>query len=152
MSPSTTEAQYIQNLITNITFASLNLSDVVNAQALNQPPPSASPGTGGLPPQFGARFFVPPPLGETRFVKEEVVLQIPSGITLAQLTKRGPRGIAYDPMSSYPIATEPPQTGESPAAGLNLSAPAPRTAARPQSGAPDQAPKAAVDRGVLGPE
>jgi subtilisin family serine protease len=38
-----------------------------------------------LPPQFGARFFVPPPLGETHFVKDEVVLQIPNNITLAQL-------------------------------------------------------------------
>jgi subtilisin family serine protease len=38
-----------------------------------------------LPPQFGARFFTPPPLGETHFVKDEVVLQIPTNIPMEQL-------------------------------------------------------------------
>jgi subtilisin family serine protease len=48
-----------------------------------------------LPPQFGARFFVPPPLGEVHFVKDEVVLQIPSGITPAQLQAvMGPLGLS----------------------------------------------------------
>jgi filamentous hemagglutinin family protein len=88
----TTEAQFIQNLVQNVTLASLTLGDVVvNTQGLDQSssapaggaPPQ--PGPGGLPPQFGPRFFVPPPPGETRFVPNEVVLQIPSNIPLARL-------------------------------------------------------------------
>ena len=85
--PSVTETQLLQNLVQGITLAAVTLGDVVNTQALNQPlGPRPGPGSGGgLPPQFGARFFVPPPLGETRFVPDEVVLQIPANIPLAQL-------------------------------------------------------------------
>ncbi len=90
--PPTTEAQFIQNLVQNITVASVTLGEVVNTQPLNQPPPGPphtgpgpSPAPGGLPPQFGARFFIPPPLGETHFVADEVVLQIPTNIPLARL-------------------------------------------------------------------
>ena len=65
------------------------MGQVVNTQALNQPPPPPRPGApggqGGLPPQFGSRFFTPPPLGETHFVQNEVVLQIPTNIPAAQL-------------------------------------------------------------------
>jgi hypothetical protein len=94
-----TEAQVLQNLVQNITLASLSLGDVVDVQPFNQPAPRAGsgppPAPGGLPPQFGARFFTPPPLGETRFIKDEVVLQIPSGITLAQLQAvMGPLGLS----------------------------------------------------------
>ena len=71
----------------NVTLASLSLGEVVDTQALNQPPrsPGAPPPAGGLPPQFGARFFIPPPLGETHFVQDEVILQIPNNIPLSQL-------------------------------------------------------------------
>jgi subtilisin family serine protease len=51
-------------------------------QMLNQLGP---PGTGGPPPQIGNRFFVSPPLGETRYVKNEVVLYIPANIPPAEL-------------------------------------------------------------------
>jgi subtilisin family serine protease len=81
-----------QSLVANgvVNLISLTPGDVVNTQPLNQPPQSSppsrpGPGPGGLPPQFGARFFTPPPLGETRFVKDEVVLQIPTNIPMEQL-------------------------------------------------------------------
>ncbi len=87
-----TEAQLIQNLVQDVTLVSVTLGEVVSTQALNQPPPGpphtglgTPPPPGGLPPQFGARFFTPPPFGETHFVKDEVVLQIPTNIPLAQL-------------------------------------------------------------------
>ncbi len=86
------EAQLIQNLVQDITLASVTLGEVVNTQPLNQPPPGPPhtgpgppPAPGGLPPQFGARFFTPPPLGETHFIKDEVVLQIPTNIPLSRL-------------------------------------------------------------------
>jgi filamentous hemagglutinin family protein len=63
-------------------LASSAASDVVDTQMLNQP---AGTGAGGLPRQFGSRFFIPPPLGETRFVKDEAVLQIPPGVPPAQV-------------------------------------------------------------------
>jgi subtilisin family serine protease len=65
-------------------LASLTQSDVVNTAALNQPsPPRDGPGTGpgGPPPQFGSRFFVLPPLGETRFIEDEAVLHIPAAVS-----------------------------------------------------------------------
>ena len=69
-------------------LASLTQSDVANTGAFNQPsPPADRPGTGpgGLPPQFGGRFFVLPPLGETRFMANEAVLHIPAGVSPAQI-------------------------------------------------------------------
>ena len=87
-----TEAQIIQNLVQEVTLAAVNLGEVVNAQPLTQSQrqtprsgPVPGPGAGGLPPEFGARFFIPPPIGETHFIKDEVVLQIPTNIPLAQL-------------------------------------------------------------------
>ena len=66
-------------LTTATSLAAATLGDVVNIVSLNQPPPRTGPGPGpapgGLPPQFGTRFFTPPPPGETRFVQNEVVLQ-----------------------------------------------------------------------------
>jgi subtilisin family serine protease len=84
----TTEAQVLQNLIQNISLTS-SLGDVVNIQPLTQPPPgrvgSGPPSApGGLPPQFGARFFVPPELGAAH-KDNEVVLQIPNNIPAVQL-------------------------------------------------------------------
>jgi filamentous hemagglutinin family protein len=63
-------------------LASPTASDVVDTQMLNQP---SGTGAGGLPRQFGSRFFIPPPLGETRFIKDEAVLQIPPGVRPAQV-------------------------------------------------------------------
>ncbi|HLG81047.1 MAG TPA: S8 family serine peptidase, partial [Bradyrhizobium sp.] len=88
------QVQIIQDLIQTLTLVSLAPNDVVNTQLLNQPPstnggsrPGSGPGQGpgGLSPEFGSRFFVVPPVGETHFVKDEVVLQIPSNIPLSQL-------------------------------------------------------------------
>jgi hypothetical protein len=83
------QAQLIQDMFRDLTLVSLTPGDVVDTTALNgtpgQPPrPGRGPG-GGLPPQFGSRFFVVPPPGETRFVKDEVVLQIPTNIPFDQL-------------------------------------------------------------------
>jgi hypothetical protein len=86
-----TQAQLIQNLVQNLALSSVTLGELVNTASLNQPPPRTGfgpgpgPATGGLPPQFGARFFTPPPPGETRFVRNQVVLQIPNNIPLARL-------------------------------------------------------------------
>jgi subtilisin family serine protease len=88
--------QITQNLVANgvINLVALTPGDVVNTQPLTQslaspprtgPGPGPNPGPGGLPPQFGARFFTPPPLGETRFVKDELVLHIPTNIPMEQL-------------------------------------------------------------------
>jgi hypothetical protein len=61
-----------------LTVASLAPGDVANALASNRAPESP-------PPQFGSRFFVVPPPGETRFIADEAVLHIPSGIAPAQI-------------------------------------------------------------------
>jgi filamentous hemagglutinin family protein len=90
--PTPPETALIRSLVADITLAAVALGDVVNTQPLNQPPPGpphtgsgTPPAAGGLPPQFGSRFFIPPPLGETRFIKDEVVLQIPANIPLDRL-------------------------------------------------------------------
>ena len=79
----------IQTPVQFVSFSAAPTGEVVNTQPLNQPPGppgpprggnAPPPSPGGLPPQFGARFFTPPPLGETHFVQNEVVLQIPSNI------------------------------------------------------------------------
>jgi subtilisin family serine protease len=65
-------------------LAALGPSDVLNTRPLNQPPPR--PGGGdALPPQFGGRFFVVPPPGETRFIKDEAVLHVGAGVPPAEL-------------------------------------------------------------------
>jgi subtilisin family serine protease len=63
-------------------LASSTASDVVDMQMVDQP---AGTGAASLPRQFGSRFFTPPPLGETRFIKDEAVLQIPPGVRPAQV-------------------------------------------------------------------
>jgi subtilisin family serine protease len=82
------QAQIQSQLNDPLRLASLTQSDVVNTGALNRPsPPPDGPGTapGGLPPQFGSRFFVLPPLGETRFIEDEAVLHIPASVSPAQI-------------------------------------------------------------------
>jgi subtilisin family serine protease len=58
-------------------LASLAPRDVVNAGGFGGPV--------SLPPQFGSRFFIPPPVGETRFISDEAVLHIPAGVAPAQI-------------------------------------------------------------------
>ena len=62
----------IQNPVQFVSFSAAPTGEVVNTQPLNQPPGppgpprggnAPPPAPGGLPPQFGARFFTPPPLG-----------------------------------------------------------------------------------------
>jgi subtilisin family serine protease len=84
--------QFVNNLVGYVTLASLSTGEVINTQTPNQPPqsprsggPGPAPGPGGLTPQFGSRFFTPPPAGETRYVQNEVVLQIPADIPAAEL-------------------------------------------------------------------
>jgi subtilisin family serine protease len=77
-----------QNLFNNppVTVSLTSPGEVVNTGALNQPPRGGPPpGAGGLPPEFGSRFFVLPPADPTLFVQDEVVLQIPNNIPQAQL-------------------------------------------------------------------
>ncbi len=90
----TNQVQIVQNLVQNTTPTAPTTGEVINTQTPTQPSaqpgqphgaPGPASGPGGLPPQFGAKFFVPPPLGETRYVKNEVVLQIPAGIPAAEL-------------------------------------------------------------------
>jgi filamentous hemagglutinin family protein len=64
-----------------LVLASLTTGAAANSQSPGQS--STVPGGQGtdpaLPPQFGSRFFAPPPIGETRFIKDEAILQIPAG-------------------------------------------------------------------------
>ena len=102
--PPTTEAQLINNLVQDITLASVTLGEVVNTQPLNQPPPAQPPRTGPGPRRrrpgacrrnSGRGSSCRRRSGETHFIKDEVVLQIPSGITLAQLQAiMGPLGLS----------------------------------------------------------
>jgi filamentous hemagglutinin family protein len=86
--PTGSLQQTVQNLVGNgvVNLVSLTPGEVVNIQGLDQilpPTTGPTPGPGGLPARFGNRFFVVPPPGETRFVKDEVVLY--SSVALAQL-------------------------------------------------------------------
>jgi filamentous hemagglutinin family protein len=91
--PPVIEAQLIQNLVNNFTVTTVALTDVVDTQPLTQTTmstgqrngPAAPQGLNGLPPQFGSRFFVPPPADPALYVKDQVVLQIPNNIPQAQL-------------------------------------------------------------------
>jgi filamentous hemagglutinin family protein len=95
------QQQIATNLAGTVMLASLTPDDVISVQALNQLQAlnqaqalnqsqalnqlGAAPGPNGLPPQFGKRFFVTPPLTETRYVKNEVVLHIPASIPAAEV-------------------------------------------------------------------
>jgi len=90
------QAQVIDNLVNTVTFASLNTAPVLNipssgGKGVRQPqypppaPPGAPPQGGQQPPQVFQRIIDIPPLNETRFVQDEVVLQITSNTNVAQL-------------------------------------------------------------------
>ena len=82
------QALLIQDMLRDFTLVSLTPPDLLDTTALNGSPgqpPQPGRGPGGLPPEFGSRFFVVPPPGETRFVKDEVVLQIPTNIPFVEL-------------------------------------------------------------------
>jgi filamentous hemagglutinin family protein len=72
-----------------VELTSLGKGHVVDTQALNRPrvppPPPPPGGAGSLPPEFGPKFFVPPPIGETHLVQKEVVLQVSNNIPLPKL-------------------------------------------------------------------
>jgi subtilisin family serine protease len=79
------QTQLIDDFLKDLTLANFNPGEVVNTQGLNNLPPSPLPGrSGGQPPPFGGRFFVVPPPGAP-FVKDEVILQIPNNVPLAQI-------------------------------------------------------------------
>ena len=86
------QAQIIENLVQNIQLAALNTDPVVNMAALTastartpQQPQRAVPANPYLPPGFERRIFDIPPLSETRFIKDEVLLQISTNVTVEQL-------------------------------------------------------------------
>ena len=88
----TPQTQFIsQNVLPTTPPPSLTPGQGGNTQGNRQPGPTGRTGTGpgagpgGLPPQFGARFFVPAPVGETRYVPNELVLQIPTDIPPTEL-------------------------------------------------------------------
>jgi subtilisin family serine protease len=68
-----------------------NLVQVDDPLRLASLTPRSVVNTGGLgasvslPPQFGSRFFIPPPVGETRFIADEAVLHIPAGVSPGQI-------------------------------------------------------------------
>jgi len=101
---------------------------VVNIQGLNQPPPPppAQPGTGpsgtqgpqtqpvapGLPPRvpgqtafIEARFFVPPPLNETKLRSNEAVLHVGAGVSRdvieATIARLGFSILDFEPLGSF---------------------------------------------------
>jgi hypothetical protein len=81
------QPQIIDNLVnTNPVFVNLTTPPVLNTQGgVRQPtfPPTTTPGFQG-PPSF-PRLFDIPPLTETRFITDEVVLQIRSNVAIADL-------------------------------------------------------------------
>ena len=80
------QPQIVDNLVTTFQFVNLNTSPVLNTQGgVRQPtfPPPPPQGFQG-PPSF-PRLFDIPPLTETRFITDEVVLQIRSNVAIADL-------------------------------------------------------------------
>jgi filamentous hemagglutinin family protein len=80
------QVQIVDNLVTTFQFANLNTSPPLNTQGgVRQPsfPPPPPQGFQG-PPSF-PRLFDIPPLSETRFITDEVVLQVRSNIAIADL-------------------------------------------------------------------
>ena len=84
------QPQIIQNLVGNTQFAALNTDQVVTI-TLPPPPPPGSPRQGPaptnpyLPPGFSERIFDIPPITETRLIKDEVLLQIATIVTIDRL-------------------------------------------------------------------
>jgi hypothetical protein len=87
------QAQVSQNLAGTTQLAALSTPPVVNniqgaIQLPPQPaplPPAAGGGQQQLPPGFATRVIDIPPPNETRFIKDEVILQIAGNITLDRL-------------------------------------------------------------------
>ena len=85
------QRQFVQQVVDQpTTLAATATAPVVNRQAASQPPappqqpppPSGQvPGFGGSIPFVQTKFFIVPPHGETRYVPNELVLQIGSNIS-----------------------------------------------------------------------
>jgi filamentous hemagglutinin family protein len=70
-----------------ITATSPSSGQVVVTQPTASPAHTGSvapSSSSGPAPQLGPRFFVPPPAGETRYVKNEVLLQVPNSVSAAE--------------------------------------------------------------------
>ncbi len=87
--------QQIEDLTQDLVLAALTPGEVVNTQPLTQPQQQRQTGPRDrIPGQIDAgpgRFFFIPPLGETGFIKNEVLLQIDSNISrerLEQVTRQ----------------------------------------------------------------
>ena len=89
------QPQILENLVNNVQLAALNTNPVVT---IIPPPPrrrrrrrrrGAAAGAGPrdpyLPPGFDQRIIDIPPLTETRFIKDQVLLQIATTVTIEQL-------------------------------------------------------------------
>ena len=85
------QPQIIQNLVGNTQFAALNTDQVVTITLPPARPPPGSPRQGPaptnpyLPPGFSERIFDIPPITETRLIKDEVLLQIATIVTIDRL-------------------------------------------------------------------
>lgn len=84
------QTQQILNLTNTIQLAALNTAPVVNTiqGGIRLPPQQAPPPTAGrqfLPPGIDQRIIDIPPPGETRFVQDEVMVQIRADLGLDQL-------------------------------------------------------------------
>jgi hypothetical protein len=107
------QQQIIDNLTNTVTFASLNTSPVVTTQnnGVRQPqfPPSLPPGaqpppTGQTTDLFQQRVFDVPPLTETRFVADQVLLQIKCDIAVPRLEEEV-RRLGLELMASQSLCT-----------------------------------------------
>jgi hypothetical protein len=84
------QAQVVQSLANTIQLAALNTAPVVNTiqGGIRLPPQQAPPPAAGrqfLPPGIDQRIIDIPPPGETRFVQDEVMVQIRADLGLDQL-------------------------------------------------------------------
>ena len=84
--PPPTQVQVIDNLVNTVQLAALNTTPPLNLQGGIRPPqfPPAVPPGFQQPPSF-PRLFDIPPLTETRFITDEVMVQITSRISMAEL-------------------------------------------------------------------
>jgi hypothetical protein len=107
------QQQIIDNLTNTVTFASLNTSPVITTQnnGVRQPqfPPSLPPGaqpppTGQTTDLFQQRVFDVPPLTETRFISDQVLLQIKCDIAVPRLEEEV-RRLGLELMASQSLCT-----------------------------------------------
>ena len=84
--PPPTQVQIVDNLVNTVQLAALNTTPPLNLQGGIRPPqfPPAVPPGFQQPPSF-PRLFDIPPLTETRFITDEVMVQITSRISMAEL-------------------------------------------------------------------